>query len=273
MTPLHVEMTPWHCDLSLILPAYNERATILSTIDEAIAYFRSRGINAEIIVAADGEDGTREAVREKALTSPHLTVIGHEQRVGKGRAIREAVPLACGRIIGFADADNKVPIDEYDKIRPYLDHGCPLVSGSRALAKSRIERRQPFYRRVGSKGFYWLMQTVVGLPGIEDSQCGFKFFQREVALHLFGLQRVDGVTFDVEILALAHHIGYRIQEVPIRWRDNADSRLQLLSESVRVVGDMFKIRKYLSGLKEVPVAFATAADEDREPANRRADAS
>lgn len=262
-----------YLDLSLILPAYNERATIQSTIDEAFAYFKRRDIAAEIIVAADGDDGTREAVREMALTFPRLSVIGHEHRVGKGRAIREAVPLACGRIVGFADADNKVPIEEYDKIRPYMDGGCPFATGSRALAKSQIERRQPFYRRIGSKGFYCLMQSIVGLPGIEDSQCGFKFFQREVARHLFALQQVDGVTFDVEILALAHHIGYRIDQVPIRWRDDGDSRLQLVSGSLRVVRDMFSIRRSLHGLKEVPVAAAVAAGGDRAETVRRANVS
>jgi dolichyl-phosphate beta-glucosyltransferase len=265
--------TAWQCDLTLILPAYNERSTILSTIDEALAYFESRDIKVEIIVAADGNDGTREVVREKAATTPHLIVIGHEQPVGKGRAIREAVPLATGQIIGFADADNKVPISEYDKVRPYLAQGCALVSGSRALAKSQIERRQPMYRRLGSKGFYWLMQTIVGLPGIEDSQCGFKFFPREVARQLFGLQRIDHVTFDVEILALAHYIGYRIQEVPIRWHDDGDSRLNLVSGSLRVIADMFRIRRYLSGLKEAPVAFAPAAGQGREEAARQANAS
>jgi len=269
----HDEKVAQLCDLTLILPAYNERATILSTIDEAFAYFKSRGMNVEIIVAADGNDGTRELVREKVKTIPNLIVIGHEQRGGKGRAIREAVPLASGSIIGFADADNKVPIDEFDKFRPYLDDGCPLVTGSRALAKSQVERRQPLYRRIGSKGYYRLMQGVVGLPGIVDSQCGFKFFQREVAVQLFRLQQVNGVAFDVEVLALAHHIGYRIQEVPIRWRDDADSRLQLVSGSIRVLTDMFKIRRYISGLKEAPVTFGAAAGEARGPVVRRANVS
>ena len=267
------EQAAWQCDLSLIFPAYNERTTILATIDEALGYFKSRGLEVEIIVAADGNDGTREAVREKAAATPHLIVIGHEQPVGKGRAIREAVPLASGRIIGFADADNKVPIDEYDKISPYLEQGCAVVTGSRALAKSQIERRQPLYRRLGSKGFYWLMQTIVGLPGIQDSQCGFKFFPREVARQLFRLQKIDHVTFDVEILALAHHIGYRIQEVPIRWHDDGDSRLHLVSGGLRVIADMFRIRKSISGLKEAPVAFAAGAMQSRGEAARQANVS
>jgi len=243
-------------DVSLILPAYNERNSIAGTIDQAFAYFNSRGIRAEIIVASDGDDGTREIVSQMAAANRALKVIGHRERAGKGRGIREAMRLVRGRIVGYADADNKVPFEEYDRIRPSLEDGCQVVTGSRALAQSRIERRQPWYRRVGSKGFYFFVQTVVGLPGIHDSQCGFKFFQRDVALRLFEAQRIDGYMFDVEILAIARRFGYDIKEVPIRWRDDADSRLQLLSGNMRNVVDIFKIRLYIAQLDRAPVAVA-----------------
>jgi dolichyl-phosphate beta-glucosyltransferase len=253
---------PGNIDVTLILPAYNERASIAQTIEQAFTYFRSRGIYAEVIVSADGNDGTRELVRKMAETNPDLKVIGHPERCGKGRGIREAVPLARGRIIGYADADNKVPIDEYDKVRVELERGCHLVTGSRALAQSRIERRQPWYRRLGSKGFAVFMHTVVGLQEIHDSQCGFKFCQRDVALRLFEAQRIDGYMFDVEILALAERFGYRIREIPIRWRDDADSRLQLLSGNVRNVIDIFKIRHYCRQHAPAPAAITAAAAKD-----------
>jgi len=245
-------------DLTLILPAYNECATIASTIDQAFGYFQSRGIHAEIIVAADGTDGTREAVRQKSAGNPDLTAIGHEQRSGKGRGVREAVALARGHFIGYADADNKVPFSEYDKIQPCLLEGFEVVTGSRAVAGSAIERRQPWYRQIGSKGFHYFMQTVVGLPGVHDSQCGFKFFQREIALELFGVQRIDGYMFDVEILALAHRFGYRIQEVPIRWRDDGDTRLDLLSGNIRNVRDIFAIRASMASAGERRAAAVEA---------------
>ena len=239
-------LMPGNIDLTLILPAYNECASIASTIDEAFEYFQTRGIRAEIIVAADGNDGTRELVRKKAARNPDLRVIGHEQRSGKGRGVREAVALARGRFVGYADADNKVPFSEYDKVRPFLKEGYEVVTGSRALAKSQIERRQPWYRQIGSKGFRLFLRLVLGLPGVADTQCGFKFFQREIALELFQLQRIDGYMFDVEILTLAHRFGYRIKEVPIRWHDDGDSRLQLLSGNIRNVKDIFAIRASLS---------------------------
>jgi dolichyl-phosphate beta-glucosyltransferase len=249
-------------DVSLILPAYNERNSIVSTIDEAFAYFKTRQLRAEIIVAADGDDGTRELVSQKAAGNPALQVIGHRERAGKGRGIREAMKLVHGRIVGYADADNKVPIEEFDKVRGWLADGYHIVTGSRAAAQSSIERRQPWYRRLGSRGFHVFMQTVVGLPGIHDSQCGFKFFHRDVALRLFEAQRIDAYMFDVEILAIANRFGYRIREVPIRWRDDADSRLQLLSGNIRNVIDIFKIRFYVAGLDQAPIAVVAAVDEN-----------
>jgi dolichyl-phosphate beta-glucosyltransferase len=227
--------------LTLILPAYNESLTIASTISKTITYFDERGYTYEIIVAADGTDGTREVVAELGRANPRIQVTGHAERLGKGRGVREAVAMATGEIIGYADADYKVPIEEFDKIAPLLKE-FEVVSGSRALNRALIERRQPLYRRVGSMGFAVFMQAVVGLRGITDSQCGFKFFRRDTALKLFGRQKIDGYMFDVEILTLAQLFGCRMKEVPIRWRDDGDSRLQLLSGNMRNVIDIFRIR-------------------------------
>lgn len=229
--------------VSLILPAYNEIQRIAQTIREAQAYFERRRLACEIIVAADGDDGTRELA-----ASMGLAVVGGVERRGKGRGIRQAVAMARGEVIGFVDADNKTPIDEFDKFEPWLAQGYEVVIGSRALSESRIERAQPLYRQVGSRGFSIFMHTVVGLPGIVDTQCGFKFFQRRVALDLFSRQRIDGYMFDVEILYLAQKAGYRIAQVPIRWRDDGDSRLVLLGGNIRNVIDIFRIR--LTGARQ-----------------------
>jgi dolichyl-phosphate beta-glucosyltransferase len=227
-------------DISLILPAYNEARVIPTTVGDAVRYFESRGLRYEIIVSADGTDGTREIVREMARSNPALSAIGSDARRGKGLGIREGVAAASGRIIGYADADNKVPIEEFDKFRPVLDSGIEVVIGTRR-GGAVIERAQPLYRRIGSKGFLYFMQTVVGLPGINDTQCGFKFFQRECAKELFRRQKVDAYMFDVEILAIARRLGYRIQQVPVRWRDDADSRLNVVSGNIKNLRDIFKI--------------------------------
>jgi dolichyl-phosphate beta-glucosyltransferase len=227
--------------LTLILPAYDEARAIGATIAEAVKYFQTQAISYEIIVAADGKDGTRELVTQMARANTALRTIGQDARLGKGRGIREAVALATGDFIGYADADNKVPIEEFGLVRPWLDHGYEVVIGSRVAPGSKIERHQPFYRRIGSRGFALFMQSVVGLWGIWDSQCGFKFFPRAVAKELFRRQEIDAYMFDVEILAIARRLGYRIQQVPIRWRHDADSRSESVAGYLRSVRDIFRI--------------------------------
>ena len=169
-------------------------------------------------------------------------MIGSNGRHGKGHGIRAGVHLSRGDVVGFVDADNKTPITEFDKVDSMLREGYDVVIGSRSLRESRIERAQPLYRRMGSKGFGVLLRALVGLSGIVDTQCGFKFFQAHVARDLFGLQQIDGYMFDVEILYLAQQRRYRVAQVPIRWRDDGDSRLQLVSGNIRNVRDVASIR-------------------------------
>jgi dolichyl-phosphate beta-glucosyltransferase len=236
-------------EITIILPAYNEAATIQQTVNEIAGYFAGRGMRYEIVVAADGDDGTRELAGAMIAMTPSIRVIGEPRRRGKGLAIREAVALAKGEIIGYVDADNKVPIEEFAKLEPFLNDGCDLVTGSRAMPGARIERRQPWYRRIGARGFHVFMQALVGLPGIHDSQCGFKFFRKEAAKRIFARQQIDGYMFDVEILALAQRLGYRIGQTPIRWRDDGDSRLRLVRGNLQNVIDIFKIRRSLRRTK------------------------
>jgi len=227
--------------VSVIVPAYNEAATIEQTLGEICAYFGTKPYDFEIIVAADGDDGTREHVGRLAAREPRLKVIGQRERRGKGFGIRQGVGLATGDVVGFVDADDKTPIQEFDKFEGLLAAGCHVVIGSRGLRDSRVERPQPLYRRVGAKGFRVFMHTVIGLKNITDTQCGFKFFRREAAVDLFSRQHVDGYMFDVEILDLAKRSGYRLEQVPVRWRDDGDSRLQLVRGNLRNVADIMRI--------------------------------
>lgn len=245
-------------DLTLIFPAFNEAASVESTLHEAVAYLERKQLAFEIIVAADGSDGTREIVRRLASIDRRLRVIGSDERKGKGHGVREAVALASGRMIGFADADNKVPIDELDNFLPALNERQAVVIGSRALAASRIERRQPWYRRIGAQVFTVFLHLIVGVFAT-DTQCGFKFFTREAAKAIFDLQRIDGYMFDVELLAIANLLGYRVREIPVRWRDDNDSRLRLVSGNIENGIDLFRIRWYLLAAKsELACAKALA---------------
>ncbi len=244
--------------LSLILPAYNEVGRIRQTIEQTRSYLVQRRIVHEIIVVADGDDGTREVVAEMARSDPRLSVLGSVKRGGKGRGIRLGVQQAVGQIIGFADADFKTPIEELDKLLPWFSEGYDIVIGSRALAESRIETPQPLYRQVGSRAFALAMHTILGLWHIHDTQCGFKFFRAAVARDLFRRQRIDGYMFDVEILHLAERIGYHIKEVGVRWRDDGDSRLQLVAGNWRNMLDILRIRFGKTKLSPAPAGECLA---------------
>jgi dolichyl-phosphate beta-glucosyltransferase len=228
--------------LTLIVPAYNEAKSIRRTLGAIQSYLDQQPYSYEIIVSADGDDGTRELVAEVAAVDSRVSVIGSAERGGKGRGIRNGVALARGQIIGFCDADYKTPIEEMAKLIPWLDDGYDIAIGSRGVAESQIEVAQPLYRQLGSRAFAVAMHLIIGLWGLHDTQCGFKFFHGAVARDLFGRQRIDGYMFDVEVLYLAEHSHYRIKEVGIRWHDDGDSRLDLVAGNWRNMLDILKIR-------------------------------
>ena len=232
--------------LSLIVPAYNEANTIERTLGLCRTYLDSRGWDYQVIVSADGNDGTREKVAEIARRDGRVSVIGSAERGGKGRGVRNGVFRATGQVIGFIDADYKTPIEEFEKLRPWLERGVEVVIGSRKVDDARVHVPQALHRRLGSKAFGIVRNVLVGLGDIRDTQCGFKFFQRAAAKAIFARQRIDGYMFDVEILYLARHLGYRIQEVGVCWQDDGDSRSNALRQSVSHGLDLLRIR--LGGL-------------------------
>ena len=157
----------------------------------------------EIIVSADGDDGTREVVA--APGGGGSAPVGHRVRRARRQGPRRAQRAwrrRAGTVVGFVDADGKTPIEELDKLLPWLEQGYDVVIGSRGLAESRIEVAQRWYRRLGSRAFGVLMHLVMGLPHVRDTQCGFKFFRGPVARDLFARQRIDGYMFDIELLHL-----------------------------------------------------------------------
>ena len=228
-------------ELSIIIPAYNEADRIVGTLTSVRDYLQSRNKSYQVIVSADGNDGTRERARDFAANDDRFIILGSAERGGKGRGVRNGMKLARGQVIGFIDADYKTPIDEIETILPWFGQGYDLVIGSRGMRDSLIERQQKLYRRIGSRIFAFGMRTVTGLREIFDTQCGFKFFTRRAARDIFARQKIDGYMFDVEILRLAQTLGYRIKEVGVRWQDDGDSRLDLVAGNWRNARDILKI--------------------------------
>ncbi len=249
--------------LSLVVPAFNEAATIARTLGAMREYLEKRGWAWEIIVSADGTDGTRERAAEFAGGDPRIVVMGTPERRGKGRGVRDGMLAAKGKLIGFVDADYKTPMEEVEKILPAFDEHFDVVIGSRRVGDSKIVRPQKLYRRLGSKAFAKVMRAIVGLYGIQDTQCGFKFFTRDAARRLFSVQQITGYMFDVEILRLARKFGYGIKEVGVRWQDDGDSRSPMISGMFRHARDLLSIRF----MKYPPQSGAAPASGPVRPAN------
>ncbi len=229
-------------DLSVVIPAYNESARISKTLQKIGDYLDGRPGRFEVIVADDGSrDGTAEAAAAARPDDPRLRVLALGRNQGKGAAVRAGVQAARGRRVLFSDADLSTPIEDLEVLERALDDGAAVAIGSRALRDSRVMVHQPWHRKTMGKVFNLLVQ-VLALPGIHDSQCGFKLFRHAEAQRLFGAQRLPGFSFDVEILFLARKFGFRVAEVPVSWYDSPSSRVHPVLDSARMLRDLFRIR-------------------------------
>jgi len=228
--------------LSIIVPAYNEVNRIAATLTSMRDYLGKQSYDWEIIVSADGTDGTREAARNWDPNESRLSIIGSAQRLGKGKGVRDGILKAKHELIGFIDADYKTPIEEIVKLLPAFGEGFDMAIGSRKVGESRIEVPQPLFRRAGSAAFHAVMGTLLGLSDIKDTQCGFKFMTRSAARKIFSLQKIDGYMFDVEILRLARLLKYKIKEVGVVWRDDGDSRYSPISGTIKNARELIRIR-------------------------------
>jgi dolichyl-phosphate beta-glucosyltransferase len=232
-----------NCNLSVIIPAYNEEERLPQTLRQVYDYLSTRLISFEIIVVDDGSTDRTAAIAEQFFEGRQEgTIIKNCRNRGKGFSVRRGVLQAEGQYILFSDADLSTPIAELEKLLQHIAEGdCDIVIASRAHRKSEIRVPQAWYRKIMGQIFNIFVQLVV-VPGIKDTQCGFKCFKRGAALHLFSQQRLTGFGFDVEILYTARKASYGIQEVPVAWINSPHSRVHLVSDSARMLFDLARIR-------------------------------
>ena len=229
--------------MSIVIPAYNEEKRIAGSLLETCAYMNDFGMEYEIIVVDDGSsDGTGRTVDHIAKDVRNVRLVRYEKNRGKGHALRTGVLVTKGDFVLVMDADLSTPMDELRKLMPYLsDSGFDIAIGSRALALSDIIKKQPWWRRGMGKTFNKIVKALV-IGGFSDTQCGFKLFKGEIARSLFGEAKIDRFAYDVEILALARKKGYGIQEVPVRWINSPESRVDPVKDSLQMLADLVRIR-------------------------------
>jgi dolichyl-phosphate beta-glucosyltransferase len=236
-------------DLSVVIPAYNESERLPVTLARILEYLDGRPGRSEVVVSDDGSlDGTGDLATEiLGAQSRHAwKVVRGSPNRGKGHATRVGMIAAAGRTRLLSDADLSTPIEELGKLEAALARGYDVAIASRGMSRSEIVVRQPFYREFAGRVFNLIMRILV-LPGICDSQCGFKLFTAEAARAVFPLATINGWIFDVEVLLLARRKGFRIAEIPARWIDSPYSRVSMLGSSAGVLAEILRIRwKYLS---------------------------
>ena len=228
------------CFLSIVFPAHNEEKRLPRTLEQTAAFLQAQPYSAEIIVVENGStDRTLAVAEEHAARLPMLRVIYEEQR-GKGRAVRRGMLAARGEYRFFCDVDLSMPITEINRFFPPQLEGAEIVIASRE-APGSVRYNEPAYRHTTGRVFNWMVKTLA-LPGIEDSQCGFKCFSASAAEALFPLQTIMGWSFDVELLYAARRRGLRIVELDIPWYFNPASQIHVLRDSWRMFWALLSIR-------------------------------
>ena len=240
-------------DLSIVIPAFNEEARLGPTLESYLGYCRRTARRVEVIVVDDGSlDSTSLVVNSFVSGYPEVRLIRLAENQGKGQAVRSGVVNAQGRQILFADADGATPLSELERLEAALAKGADVAIGSRALHEEGVRIKARFYRRIIGRTFHGLVELLT-VPGVKDTQCGFKLFRGPVAHDLFSRMRVRGFSFDVEVLMMAQRRGYAIAEVPVNWTHQPGSKVNLVTDSARMLGDLFVIRgRYLSGQYNSP---------------------
>ncbi len=226
-------------DLSIVIPAFNEAERLPHTLARVRAYLDARGRPYEIVLADDGSvDDTLARARQAG--GPTLVVTRSERNRGKGHAVRQGMLLATGLRRLMTDADLSTPIEELPRLEQALEAGHDVAIGSRAVRGARVEVRQGGFREGAGRVFNQLVR-LLALPGVHDTQCGFKLFSARAASAAFERARLDGFGFDVEALFLARRAGLRIAEVPVVWRNDVATRVSLLKGAAGFV-DIARVR-------------------------------
>jgi len=229
--------------LSIILPAHNEEKRLPETLLLVEQFIKTQSFEIEtVIVENASSDRTLEIAQKFAANHDNVLVL-HEEQPGKGLAVKLGMLAASGDFRFFCDVDFSMPIDQIPQFLPPQLSGVDIAIASRE-AKGAIRYGEPLYRHLIGRVFNWMV-WILTLPGINDTQCGFKCFSADASQKLFPLQTINGWAFDVELLAIARQMGYKIVEVPIPWYYQAQSKVHVVRDFLRTMLELVKIRKII----------------------------
>jgi glycosyltransferase involved in cell wall biosynthesis len=227
--------------VSIIIPAHNEETRLPHTLEQALAFLKEQDYTSEVLVVENGSsDRTFEIAEAFARAHPRLRVLRETER-GKGLAVRRGMLEARGAYRFMCDADLSMSIDQLNHFLPPALTNVDIAIGSREAAGA-VRFDEPPYRHIGGRVINFIIRALI-LPGLQDTQCGFKCFSAAAAEQTFRRQTLPGWSFDIELLYIARHRGLTIREIPIRWRFNAETKLNAMQDALRMVRDIFLIHR------------------------------
>lgn len=229
--------------LSVVIPAYNESQCIASTVEALVTSLSGLSGDYEILVIDDGStDSTCAAVEQLIARNPVLRLLRQPENRGKGAAVCRGMLAAEGDVVVFMDADLPYRLDALEKSAKIMaDDGADIVLGARDLPESETVIGYGSSRRMASRIFSWLV-SMLAVRGIPDTQCGFKCFSRKAAQDIFSRITITGFGFDPEVLHIAQRRCYRIVRIPVALRHRGESKVRLVRDSFKMVGDLVRIR-------------------------------
>ncbi len=226
--------------LSIIIPAYNEESRLPGSLQQVINFATSQTYPVEVIVVNNNsQDRTGQIAQEYVDRHDFVRVLDQPIQ-GKGAAVKMGMLAAKGEYRLIADADLSMPVSEIPKFLPPNLSGYDIAIGSRELPGS-VRINEPAHRHLMGRVFSTYVKAIA-IPGIEDTQCGFKCFHQFAAVNIFSAQTVTGFAFDVELLMIARRRGYKIVEVPIEWHHYPNSKVSLLRDALRMTREVARIR-------------------------------
>jgi dolichyl-phosphate beta-glucosyltransferase len=228
--------------ISVVVPCFNEGKTIYQNLKKINEYLSARFKSFEIIAVNDGSrDNTSEEL-QRAKKDFAVHVVDNKENAGKGKAVKDGVLVSAHEIVMFLDADLGIPIDQLEKFIPEIKNGSDLVIASRFVPGLVVKRPVLWYRSIMEKVFRILRMIIINNYSVQDTQCGFKVFKREVAMNIFPLTKVKRFAFDAEIIYISKKFGYRIKELPIVLQNPTTSSIRIVRDSTNMIVDLVKIR-------------------------------
>lgn len=255
-------------ELSVIIPAYNEEARLAQTLASIYQFLANRGSSFEILVVDDGsKDRTIDVVEDFARHHDQVRMVSYAPNQGKGFAVKTGILAGSGDFLLIDDADGSSPIEELQLLEKEIDKGADIAIGSRAKPDATRKVDALIYRKLIGNTFNTIVQILL-LPGFYDTQCGFKLFKHQCARDIFSASKQKGFAFDVEILHIAKRRGYKINEVAINWSNIAGSKVNVVTDSAKMLFEVLRIwltamsggYNYVSQ-EETPLALRTRTDK------------